>query len=304
MPAIVLALVLQAGLAGCDKDLDPRESAPVMEAGAGRTSGGLAVDIGPAPANGVGPDAAPPGDAFPSGTAPGAGDIEQLEAAIAGLDCSRLQVIDLPRTGEIELRGHVPMAALASDLVTASQRLVGDSARVIGNLMVLPAPLCAVLETVEAMALPQSNDQWNDPLAVGLQGWAGMPRGLDGEATVFRFQAPEFDAHIYVDYFDSDGNVIHLMPSDFQARNRFRANSGFEIGGSDSGPQLYIAPPFGLDLALVIASTEPLHGGTLPFAEDAEGYLARLSANVQAQRRAHPDFRGEWVFMLMLTEPG
>lgn len=313
----LLWLALLVGLAGCDRSSDQAESAPDARPSTGQPTPGLAISVRPASTVGANSQAAPapdasepsddrgdPVDGKGSGAADAANRLDQLEAAIADLDCSRLQLAQLRPMGGFELRGHVPTAELASDLVAASQRLVGEDIRVTGNLMILPPPMCAVLEAVEAMGLRHSDDQWNDPLAVGVQAWADMPRAIDGQAQVFSFQAPEYDAHIYVDYFDGDGNVLHLVPSNFWVENQFGSEAVFDIGGAEPGPRLVVSPPLGLDIVLVIASTEPIYAGIRPSLEDARRYLAWLHGRVLAQREEHPDFRGEWVFMLMLTEAG
>ncbi len=267
-------------------------------AGSGAPEGGLEIAVGPRLPGG--------GPIGSGGTVPDPGGIglDRLEAAIADLDCSRLQVVDLPRTGEVELRGHVPASELVTELVAASQRLVGDETRVVGNLMVVPPPLCGVLESVEALGLRQSGGQWNDPLSVGVRAWAELPRGIDGQAAEFRFRSPDYDAHVYVDYFDGAGTVQHLMPSDFRGETRVAAGTEFSIGNTPHDPHLVFSPPLGLDIALVIATSAPLYDGIRPSRESAAGYLAWLDGRVWAERQANTDFHGEWAFVLVLTEPG
>lgn len=235
--------------------------------------------------------------------APRSAELRQLEAAIAGLDCSRLQLVDAARTGDIELRGHVPSADLIPDLVASAQRLLGDDTRIVGNVMVLPEPLCAVLERAEGLGLPQSRTQTNDPLALGAGIWSAMPRASDGDRATFNFQAPAFDAHLYVDYFDSRGTVVHLMPSEFWPENRYWGDAEITIGGPETDARLFFSSPLGLDIMLIIATTEPLYDGTRPLLENGAGYLAWLDGRLRGQREAHADFQGEWAFMLILTEP-
>ena len=260
-----------------------------------RPSSGLSITLGRS--DGPADAAEPGGDDTPA-------YLRRLEAAIDNLDCSRLRLVELPGSGTVELRGHVPTAELAADLIRSSQRLAGDDTLLVGNLMILPSPQCGVLDAVEAMGLTQSDDQWNDPLAVGEQARADMPRALDGEVAAFRFQAPEYDAHIYIDYFDAAGVVQHLMPSDFRGENRFRANAVFGIGDTIHDPQLVFTAPLGIDIVLAIATTEPLYGGRRPFMENAEVYLDWLADRVRDGQRETPDFRAEWAFMLILTESG
>ncbi len=234
----------------------------------------------------------------------GTTELRRLETAIGGLDCSRLRLVDSLATGGVELRGHVPSAELVPDLLASSRRLLGGGTRVTGNVMVLPPPYCTVLEAIESLGLTQSRFQRNDPLAVGAEAWSDIVRVTEGDRAVFNLRAPGYDAHITIDYFDRDGRVMHLMPTDIAADNRYRANVPLSIGGAADPRRMYFSAPLGLDIALVIATSEPLHDSRGPAVEDAAGYLDWLDGRVQAQREAHPDFHGEWAFMLILTEPG
>ncbi len=288
----LVGLAFLYGLAGCDIS-SAQENSAAEPPGVDDPAAGLAITIGPAPR-------VEPAEVGGPGIGDAPGGHNRIESAIGGFDCSRLRLVQPPGSSTVELRGHVPSAELASDLVAASQRLAGNDVRVTGNLMVLPPPICGVLETVEEMGLPQSNDQQNDPLAVGRQAWAEIPRAIDGDTALFSLRAPACDAYLYIDYYDSDGMVTHLTPSRF----RFGADAMLEIGGADSTTQFIFAPPLGLDIAVVIATTEPLYRGIRPLMENGRSYLAWLQGRVLALREERPDIRAEWAFMLIRVEPG
>ena len=159
--------------------------------------------------------------------------------ALSRFPCSRLQAAYQPETGGLEVRGHVPDTALRTDVVAMLERSVGGSIPIGGSLLVLPQPQCDVLNAVEELGFPQSVDQANDPLVVGEQAQAEILEFEDGRSVDFGMQAPEFDADIYVDYYDGDGNVLHLLPNEYTQDNRLPANSHFTIGDRETSGTRY-----------------------------------------------------------------
>ena len=130
--------------------------------------------------------------------------------SLAQFPCSRLQAAYQPETGGLEIRGHVPVPALREEVVAMLERVVGGAIPIGRSVMVLPAPQCGALNAVEGLGFPQSKDQENDPLEVGREAQAQILSFEEGQQVVFSLQAPEFDAHIYLDYYDKDGNVTHV----------------------------------------------------------------------------------------------
>ncbi len=226
--------------------------------------------------------------------------------ALSRFPCSRLQAAYQPETGGLEVRGHVPDTALRTDVVAMLERSVGGSIPIGGSLLVLPQPQCDVLNAVEELGFPQSVDQANDPLVVGEQAQAEILEFEDGRSVDFGMQAPEFDADIYVDYYDGDGNVLHLLPNEYTQDNRLPANSHFTIGDREtSGTRftLRVGPPFGQDILVIVGATRPLYDGLRPLVEEAAGYLAWLHDRIETFQRDDPDFQGEWVYLFVKTGP-
>ncbi len=243
-----------------------------------------------------------PGDI--AGSAAHAGSVRDgIGAALAQFPCSRLQAAFLPDTGGLEIRGHVPTPEMKTAVVGMLEQSVGGSIPVGGSVLVLPNPQCGVLDVVERLGLPQSVDQAGDPLVIGEEAQARIERREEGERLTLPLRGAEYDAYIYVDYYDADGNVIHLMPNELNTDNRIEANRYFKIGDDESGLKLTIAPPFGQDIAVILATTSPLYDGSLPLIEPAAEYLPWLHARVDAFSAADPDFRGEWVYHFVLTGP-
>jgi hypothetical protein len=186
------------------------------------------------------------------------------------------------------------------------EQAVGGAIPIGGSVMVLPAPQCGVLDAVEGFGFPQSKDQENDPLEVGREAQAQILSFDEGQRVVFSLQAPEFDAHIYLDYYDKDGNVLHVLPNQYMEDNWHAANTRFAIGEAQGGGtefEMRVTPPFSQDVAIVLGATRPLYDGLRPLLEDAAGYLSWLRARIDELRAEDPVIRGEWVYLFVRTGP-
>ncbi len=227
-----------------------------------------------------------------------------LAAALSDIPCSRLEAAFIPETGGVEIRGHVPEEGLKPLVVERIKSAVGGSIPVVGSLLMLPAPQCAVLASVEGLGLPQSTDQSDDPLVVGKSAQAQILRYEDGEQIVLNLTAPEYGSYVYVDYYDAEGAVLHVTPNELAPLRYYNRDEPLSLGGAGPGGdglELRIQPPYGQDIVVVLAATEPLYDGMRPLAEDAAGYLAWLAKRLDEMRAADPAFRGEWVYLFIQT---
>ncbi|NRB16738.1 MAG: DUF4384 domain-containing protein [Rhodobacteraceae bacterium] len=120
----------------------------------------------------------------------------------------------------------------------------------------------------------------------------------------FDLSAPDYDAYVYVDYFDAGGTVLHLSPNDVVPLTLSQAQSRLRVDAQktgDPGLQTVVGPPYGQEIAVAFAASHPLYPGLRPFSEEATPYLIWLSERVAEARAAHPDFKGEWVYFFMST---
>ena len=113
---------------------------------------------------------------------------------------------------------------------------------------------------------------------------------LDNDPIDFEIDGPEFASNLQVDYIGSDGKVSHYMPRRsnprFDARP-LKANQRvrlFDMAGPDGA--FTVGPPFGTDMVVIIASSEPL---LLRVASDddesVESYRGNLQAALDSARR-------------------
>lgn len=231
---------------------------------------------------------------------------DDLSALLSGIDCARVSATFLPETGALEMRGHIPDPALREQIVNAMQTQVGEGLPVTANLLHLPAPQCGALTGIADVGLPQSTDQFTNERLVGETAHARAYTYAEGQRLQFDLAAPDYDAFVYVDYFNADGDVIHLIPNETLALENLPAKSLFGVGTDRPGKpglKITIGPPFGQEIAVAFAASEPLYDGLRPIVEPAEPYLDFLKERVAAAREANPDFKGEWVYFFITTEP-
>ena len=229
-----------------------------------------------------------------------------LEELLASVPCARLQVEFIPESGTLELRGHIPEAGLRAPLLDLLQSRVGVAIPVSDNLKILPPPQCGALAGIAAVGLPNSVDQQTNPLLVGAGAHAREYDYSGGERLAFELTAPDYPAWIYVDYFDANGDVIHLVPNETVPLTLQAAATSLSVGKAGNSPALNITigPPFGQEIAVAFAASTPLYDGLRPFSEPAAAYLAWLKTRVADARAADPGFKGEWVYFFISTRQG
>ncbi|MEX0351324.1 MAG: DUF4384 domain-containing protein [Paracoccaceae bacterium] len=248
--------------------------------------------------------------AFQSFMAPGdAGEAaaelrDGIAGILAGIPCARMQVQFEPATNTLQLVGHVPEESMRAPVLAALQAQMGADIAVGDSLLILPSPQCGALSGIANVGLPQSTDQITNPLLVGEDTHAREFRYTEGQQLILDLTAPDYDAYVYVDYFDAKGQVIHLSPNDSVPLTLAEAKSALRVGAERPGaPGLYITigPPYGQEIAVAFAASEPLYDEVRPLAEPAEPYLDWMKTRVAEARAANPDFRGEWVYFFVTT---
>lgn len=294
-------------LAVAQRPMD-RETAPPIQPKADRSKAALAFQ-------GSGNGAVDPVSlsAFQSFMEPGdlsgaAADVRDgIASALSAVPCSRLRVEFDPADNSLVVAGHVPEAELRSSVVASMQAQMGADIPVRDNLLLLPRPQCGALTGIATVGLPQSTDQITNPLLVGESTHAREFRYTAGKPLVMSLQGADYDAYVYVDYFDADGNVLHLSPNQFTPLTLTPAQAALQIGSETAlaagEPGLYIeiGPPFGQEIAVAFAASEPLYDQVRPLVEPADPYLEWLRERVTKARARNPDFKGEWVYFFVTT---
>lgn len=108
----------------------------------------------------------------------------------------------------------------------------------------------------------------------------------EGDSLIVDVQAaPNQEAHVYLDYYDAEGNVVHLRPNPLAEATRLAAGATARHGVPSEeqrpGVRHYqVVPPFGRNLLLLMAADAPLFANQRPELEPAGDYLRALEALV------------------------
>jgi hypothetical protein len=95
--------------------------------------------------------------------------------------------------------------------------------------------------------------------------------------------APNFDSFIYVDYFDAEGEVLHLLPNRWEILNLKPQRDRFTLGRTPQMPDCWrLAGTTGEQFISLIAATKSLFPDRRPDTESARDYLASLSTAIKA----------------------
>jgi hypothetical protein len=107
---------------------------------------------------------------------------------------------------------------------------------------------------------------------------------LEGESLMV-YILPETDAYLHVDYYQIDGKVVNLLPSEHE-NNFIKGGEPYIIGDPKKGGyEFKISDPFGEELLVVVASQNPLGAITHGLIEPAEPYIKRLAKSLIRHRK-------------------
>jgi len=96
---------------------------------------------------------------------------------------------------------------------------------------------------------------------------------------------PEKDAYLHVDYYQIDGNVVHLLPNK-QENNFVKGGSSYIIGDpAGGGYQFIVNAPFGEEMLVVVASQKQLGILADGLIEPAAPYIKRLAKSLSRQEK-------------------
>ena len=174
--------------------------------------------------------------------------------------------------GRIGLSGLVGAGAPDLALRDAVQAGIPD-AKLIWETRGVDGPYCDVFDTIRPIAETGSSG-----LGVGLRD--GITRLSAGQFVLPTVNMPDFPAYLQVDYFSHDGLVAHLFPPRGATNPVFASNATVTLGLDHGRPNLEVAAPFGADLIVAVASSDPLFAGPMREDETEQTYLPALKAAI------------------------
>lgn len=205
---------------------------------------------------------------------------EDLQQRLGRLDCARLA--STLAGGIATLRGYVGTEA---DL----QRLPNELASVKGvqqvehsAVSVMPSAYCGVMSRLAPYV-----SFHNDAPRVSLKGGGAVAKA--GDKLVAEVVGPGFDSYVYVDLYDPEGNVAHLLPNAKERKNLLKPRQSLTLGDDPVfGQQWDVIPPLGKHLLVVVASHAPLFDKSRREAEESMSYVQALTEGARRNAGQEP----------------
>ena len=228
---------------------------------------------------------------------PAAPDLDTVRAIVreilAEFQCANTTA-NLSGDGSLSISGFVSSREDLDKLRLKMSRLEGIT-NFSEDLAVHPRPFCEMLVMLQRHQPPgispalQTRLELNNPGRRYKQGDYLVVSATLGRA---------FDGYLYIDYLDSDGTVVHMLPSPKRLQNGVHAGQKVVVGAEGPDPRGYfsyeIEPPYGPGLIVAITSRQALFDTSSPrgHIETAAEYFPALRTALQA---ATPDISSREV---------
>jgi hypothetical protein len=174
------------------------------------------------------------------------------------------------------LSGYLPSDASRRELAKSLGRLPMVSRIWADDVAILPPPHCGLLSHLTQLGATASASSAGE---LNKLAKSQIPKFFEDELLRVEMTAPNFPAYLYVDYYDSRGGVTHLLPGPGATARQFDPGQRYMLGLT--GLDVTIAPPFGLDVIVTVASPRPLFFEPRPDWERAEVYVNELRAAIR-----------------------
>src|SRR5690348_2601824 len=207
----------------------------------------------------------------------------QVSRAVDGFQCAEVKP-SLIGGQDVRLTGFVSSSDELSRLRAAAGSVANVGRIDDSGVGVYPLSHCQLIKLVNETAAPSSGLpaprlQFNNPDLV-YKGGDTLIVNVSGTSA--------YSGYLYVDYFDNEGNVVHMLPMQLHPDNRMKPGQVMTLGtqaqGGKPGERVYqIEAPFGPNLIVAIASPKPLFKrARANEQESAETYLPVLAEELKA----------------------
>jgi hypothetical protein len=196
----------------------------------------------------------------------------ELAAATAGYQCASLDYA-VAQDRSVRISGY----AASPDDITQVRQAVGS---IDGIAQLDFAVQLRIWPYCEVTVMLQNLIAHPPRVAASLTLLPTSDAGHIGEPLVVDVRTPSFDSYVYVDYFDREGEVLHLFPNG-QDKLKFRPAQNHLILGKPPLARCWVLGGItGEQLVTLVAAVDPLFPDPRPEVEDAHAYLPSLSRAV------------------------
>lgn len=222
---------------------------------------------------------------LPKSKLPAGGDAmtaEALQARLPPGGCGPL-VVEASDVGNYAIAGYLARGRTAS-LFAPEVKDLFDKHAVELRVTEVEPNLCAALDTIAQT--PSAGGGIGDSMILRDATGAEKDRFLAGDHLVIEIPPGDEDRFVAVDYFQHDGQVLHLLPGGGPRVQLLRAKQPLVL----ADPNWQIGEPYGQDLVVVLSSPQRLFDQERPFLERASDYVTDLktrqaTGDVKAQYR-------------------
>ncbi|MCZ6665620.1 MAG: protein kinase, partial [Gammaproteobacteria bacterium] len=199
--------------------------------------------------------------------------------------------------------GAVHVAGYVNDTVLDTLKLRISSVQGVTDFKPDTHPIrqsqCELMQLVAPFAL--HNRVSNLGLKIRTRKFGGEYK--EGENLIIDLVAPTTASYIYIDYFSLDGGVAHILPEPNLANRRVPANFKRAVGEDPTSVQWIIGAPFGIELIIASATSEPLFSFARPEVERSSDYLPLLRRRLQELERQDTNIPVVADLLFLRTSP-
>lgn len=208
--------------------------------------------------------------------------LAQVHAITQTFHCAYL-VPELRHDLTLKVSGHVSNGEhirKLSDNLKAIEDIKGIELR---DVKVYEPPFCDIVSLLRQYQ--KTNVPFGDEASIEFNKPDRVYR--EGELLMVYVQASKaFDGYLYVDYFDSVGNTVHMFPNPLKPDNAVGAGARITLGVDNANEHpderhYEIVPPHGRNMIVAISSLTPLFDGVREEAETMAEYLKTLRGAFQ-----------------------
>lgn len=125
---------------------------------------------------------------------------------------------------------------------------------------------------------------------------------IEGQLITIDFSMPNYQAWLLVDYLQHDGTVWHMHPNGKNPARQYAPGVHVNLGDPTTGGERWaVGEPYGTDMIIALASSEPLFTQKRKELEPADGYLAALRAAIETAQRRNERLAAD--ALVLTTEP-